>query len=306
MRRRRSIYDRLQRASALLTAWEQKLLWQEWSWGETESRPYCPYVQWNIRHVAGPHNEKRPIPLIDFVFEETMPNSSAFRKIYRFLSLVGIASVAFTLGLVLRKSPPPDVPYDPGAATRAELKFSAADQAKAEGRPAQVQLNSTELNSYLTQNMPHSSEAQPSNSTDSQGPANIVPSTSAPRPSADPSVASTSPVEATDQPTLQDIQSDVKDVKVDMDGDLVKAYVVYNLHGKDVSLELDGHVGAKDGYLDFEPVAGKLGSMPLPASVLASAVDKMMASPENREKLRLPDDITDVQIVNGQAVLSYK
>jgi len=95
-------------------------------------------------------------------------------------------------------------------------------------------------------------------------------------------------------------------VKVDMDGDLVKAYVVFDFHGKDLSLELDGHLGSQDGYLKFEPVAGKLGSMPLPQSVLQATVDKMMASPENREKLRLPDDVSGVQIVNGQAVVSYK
>jgi hypothetical protein len=35
-------------------------------------------------------------------------------------------------------------------------------------------------------------------------------------------------------------------------------------------------------------------------------VDKMMASPENREKLRLPNDISDIQIVDGQAVVKYK
>jgi hypothetical protein len=32
----------------------------------------------------------------------------------------------------------------------------------------------------------------------------------------------------------------------------------------------------------------------------------MMASPENREKLKLPSDINDIQIQNGQAVVSYK
>jgi len=31
-----------------------------------------------------------------------------------------------------------------------------------------------------------------------------------------------------------------------------------------------------------------------------------MASPENREKLRLPADVNDIQIANGQAVVSYK
>jgi hypothetical protein len=82
--------------------------------------------------------------------------------------------------------------------------------------------------------------------------------------------------------------------------------VVFDFHGKDLSLELDGHLGSQDGYLKFEPVAGKLGSMPLPQSTLDSAVQKMMASPENREKLKLPPDISDIQIQNGQAVVSYK
>jgi len=32
----------------------------------------------------------------------------------------------------------------------------------------------------------------------------------------------------------------------------------------------------------------------------------MMSWPENRAKLKLPSDISDIQIVNGQAVVSYK
>jgi len=65
-------------------------------------------------------------------------------------------------------------------------------------------------------------------------------------------------------------------------------------------------LNAENGYLKFEPVAGKLGSLPLPQSTLDSAVQKMMESPENREKLKLPNDISDIQIVNGNAVVSYK
>jgi hypothetical protein len=56
----------------------------------------------------------------------------------------------------------------------------------------------------------------------------------------------------------------------------------------------------------FEPVTGKLGSLPLPQSALQAAVDKMMASPENREKLKLPADISDIQIQDGQAFVKYK
>jgi hypothetical protein len=44
----------------------------------------------------------------------------------------------------------------------------------------------------------------------------------------------------------------------------------------------------------------------LPQSTLNAAVEKMMASPENRDKLRLPPDISDIKIVDGQAVIQYK
>jgi hypothetical protein len=91
-----------------------------------------------------------------------------------------------------------------------------------------------------------------------------------------------------------------------MDGDLIKAHIIFNLHGQDLSLDLDGHLVSENGYLKFEPVAGKLGSLPLPHSVLDAAVDKLMSSPENRDKMKLPDDINDIQIQNGQAVVSYK
>jgi hypothetical protein len=152
-----------------------------------------------------------------------------------------------------------------------------------------VQLDRTELNSYLQQNLElnGSQPASPSNAA-------------APAP-ADPNA-----IPGADAATLEEVQSSVKDVKVDMDGDLVKAYVIFDFHGKDLSLELDGHLGAQNGYLKFEPISGKLGSMPLPQSTLEAAVAKMMASPENREKLKLPADISDVQIQNGQAVVSYK
>jgi len=109
-----------------------------------------------------------------------------------------------------------------------------------------------------------------------------------------------------EQPSIDQIQSSVKDVKVDLVGDVVKAYVLFDFHGKDLSLELDGHLSSENGYIKFVPISGKLGSLPLPQSTLNEAVDKLMSSPENREKLKLPADINDIQIVNGQAVVQYK
>ena len=228
--------------------------------------------------------------------EGSLPTAPLFKTLYRILSWSSMAGLVLTLALVLRKSPPPDVPYDPNAASRIEQKFAAADQAKAAGQPASVQLDPTELNSYLSQNL------------DIQGaqPASVAPPAGV---SAQPAGTDANPVAAVpgaDGATLEEVQSSVKDVKVDMDGVIVKAYVVFDYHGKDLSLELDGHLGAQDGYLKFEPVSGKLGSLPLPQSTLDAAVAKMMSSAENREKLKLPDDINDIKVENGQAVVSYK
>jgi hypothetical protein len=233
-----------------------------------------------------------------------MPSASIGKRIYQGLGWVCAAGLALILVLVLRKSPAPSVSYDPAAAARAQQKLAAADQANAAGQPSQVALDRTELNSYLQQNL----------QVQGSSPANAAGATSAPADSGSPvDPASTSngapPADGSadaDQLTQDQVASAVKDVKVDMDGDLVKAHVIFNLHGKDMSLDLDGHLVSENGYLKFEPVDGKLGSLPLPQSVLEAAVNKMMSSPENREKMKLPDDINNIQIVNGQAVVSYK
>src|SRR5580692_6984098 len=234
-----------------------------------------------------------------------------FKTIYKVLSWTSLVGLVLVIVLVFWKSPTPSVPFDANAAASAEKKFEAADQAKAAGQPGQVALDRTELNSYLAQNLglegasassgtapalpPNGSSSAASGGNTAQAPA-------AGGSGSDPAAV----LSSSEQPSIDQIQSSVKDVKVDMVGDVVKAYVIFDFHGKDLSLELDGHLSADNGYMKFVPVAGKLGSLPLPQSTLQAAVDKMMASPENREKLRLPDDISDIKIVDGQAVVKYK
>jgi hypothetical protein len=183
-----------------------------------------------------------------------------------------------------------------------EKKFAAADEARAAGQPAQVQLDGTELNSFLARNLELEGSAPRTSA--------VAPNASRPS-GATPGALATDALSAqaaagADTATLEQVQSTVKDVKIDLVGDVVKAYVIFDFHGKDLSLELDGHLGAQDGYIKFQPVSGKLGSLPLPQSTLDSAVEKMMSSPDNREKLRLPPDISGIEIVDGQAVVSYK
>ena len=233
-----------------------------------------------------------------------MPVAPAFKTLYKILYWSSLVGLIIVIVLVLRTSPAPRVPFDPGAAARAEKKFQAADEAKAAGQPGQVALDRTELNSYLAQNL----QLAPQSSAAGAGAAPVAADGGAAAASTNGSGANdpAAGVAGGEQPTLDQVQSSVKDVKVDMDGDIVKAYVIFDFHGKDLSLELDGHLTADNGYMKFEPVSGKLGSLPLPQSTLDEAVEKLMASPENREKLRLPPDISNIKIVDGQAVIQYK
>jgi hypothetical protein len=159
-------------------------------------------------------------------------NTPGFQRGYKIFSWTFFACLVLVIVLVLHKSPAPDVTRDPAAAARVEQKLAAVDEAKSEGqRPQQVQLDSTELNSYLSQNLqiavPQPNADGPSitaSGTPTSGPA--LPS--APGTMSAPQNANQA------QPTLEDVQSSVRDVKVDMDGDLIKAYVVFNVHGEDM------------------------------------------------------------------------
>jgi hypothetical protein len=217
-----------------------------------------------------------------------MPSAPPVALIRKVVSWVILGVLVLTLVLILKKSPAPAVTTSATAAAVAEQKLNVAAEAASSGQPAQVQLDSTELNSYLAQNLQlaGTSSADVKQTSD--------PSASAPA------------VSGADPQTIQQAESSVEDVKIDLAGDLVKTYVMFNFHGKDLSLEIDGHLHTQDGYLKFDPVGGKIGSFPLPQSALQEAVQRMMDSPENRDKLRLPADVSDIQVENSQVVISYK
>ncbi|MBZ5541602.1 MAG: hypothetical protein LAN61_13880 [Acidobacteriia bacterium] len=60
------------------------------------------------------------------------------------------------------------------------------------------------------------------------------------------------------------------------------------------------------GYLQFVPTEGAIGSLPIPQYALENALRRVMESPENREKLKLPAGLDDIRIENGEVVISYK
>jgi hypothetical protein len=100
------------------------------------------------------------------------------------------------------------------------------------------------------------------------------------------------------------MQSNVKDVKIELLDDQLRAHVVFDFHGLDLTLMLQGNLFARNGYLRFEPTRGKLGRLPLPEASLKSAMTRLFDSPENREKFRLPPEIRDVGVRQGKLFLS--
>lgn len=179
--------------------------------------------------------------------------------------------------MIFHAAPPPPVVTSPQAAASVEQKMAQVEQAVTSGQPATLRMDESELNSYLASHLDISPNGSQSASPGEAAPVDV-----------------------------EQVRSAVKDVKVQLIDDRVRAYVVFDFHGKDMTLQLEGKLGSQDGFLRFEPVSGQIGSMPIPQSSLETAVRHMMESPENREKLRLPAEMSGLKIENGEVVATYK
>ena|SRR2546430_139862 len=209
------------------------------------------------------------------------------KRIFRIIRWMTYTLAFVMLVLVFHKAPPLLVETSPQAAARAEEKLELVEKAVASGQPATLRMDETELNSYLGSHLALEGNNAP-NPTPAGGEHGAA------------SGATPTPQE------VEQMRSNVRDVKVQLIEDRVKAYVVFDVHGKDMTLQLEGRLAAQNGYLRFEPLGGQIGSLPIPLSALESAVQRLMDSPENREKLKLPSEISDLRIQNGEVVASYK
>jgi hypothetical protein len=107
--------------------------------------------------------------------------------------------------------------------------------------------------------------------------------------------------------TLSPDQVPVKDQQVVFEGDQVKGQFTTRLVGQDLVVSLSGHLGSKDGYVDFVPTSFQIGSLSVPVSLVQETLEKKLSSdPATREKLKLPDYIADLRIENGELVVVSK
>jgi hypothetical protein len=205
-------------------------------------------------------------------------------KLDRIISLATLVSSLIAIVLVLKKPQPVAPPMAAAvAAAKAQSfqeKVQQLDQPKDPGKPSpEVRLSSDEVNAALAQAV-----GAISATADSGGLPTAVPS-------------SPDAVIAPGQP-------EVKDYQVSMDGDIARGQFLTQIAGKDVYVTLAGHLNAKDGYATFDPTEFKIGDLDIPVSLVNDALQKKLA--EQRDRLKLPDNVSGIKVENGELVLTPK
>jgi hypothetical protein len=194
--------------------------------------------------------------------------------------------------LVLRRPAPVAAPASP-AVTAANAqsfqdKVNRLEQPKAEGEGAgEVRLNSAEINAALAQAagmLPAGAASSAASSSNGNG-----------------SAGAQTPSGAMEFPGPV---PNIKDYQVAMDGDVVRGQFLTQIGGKDVYLTLAGHLRAKDGYATFDATEVKIGDLSVPVSLVNDVLQKKLN--EQRDQLKLPANVKDLKIENGELVLVEK
>jgi hypothetical protein len=114
------------------------------------------------------------------------------------------------------------------------------------------------------------------------------------------------PFSAGHEPTVQEVQSALKDVRMNLMGNQLRAYALFVLYGKEISLQLDGTIETREGFVRLIPTAGRLGSLPIPSSTLELVVQRLFESPQNRDKFQLPPQVEAIRVENSTLVMSIR
>ena len=211
------------------------------------------------------------------IAQSSRSGRSTFRRFYRVFRWGALAGTIVVVILILRQASPPQVDVDPAAGLRLERKMRDLQNSLRAGRSHTLRLAETEVNSWVNENLALSSRA-------SEDPTETAVGASA---------------------DIEGAGSAVRDLKIDLTGDRVQAYVLFDFHGQNLSLILEGRLQVQEGQLAFEATAGQLGSLPIPQMALDRAVQHLFESPQNRAQFSLPPEIGDIHVENDQLVISF-
>lgn len=221
------------------------------------------------------------------------PRSSGMLRIFLRVFRWVVPAIAVTaLILALRTSPPPRIPLAPAVVGQSEAKVHEFQTSVQTGKTERLELTQSEVNAWLDA---HLAIKHPEAGA---SPAAPLPVVDQPASGGETKIKAPEPAAADDKPSAS-----LRDVKVELLSDSVRVYAAFDLHGKSLSLELEGRLITKDGYLRLEPTGGKLGSLPLPASVLETAMRQVFDAPQNREKFHLPANIDEMKVERGNLVV---
>jgi hypothetical protein len=218
---------------------------------------------------------------------------SPFLRFYRIFRWFSLAILVLVLFLILRTSEPPLVISLPDAAEHAENKIRKFQSALNHGAEDRLELDGPELNGWLGENLALNKPSSESLAPQTQD--SLI------------SLAKTATgAQRLDEASLQQAQSSIREIKVELRSNTVLLYAIFKRFGMDISLELEGRLFVEDGYLRMQPIAGKLGSLPLMAGTLRVLAHRLFDSPDNMEKFKLPPYIKDVAIENGHMVVTSR
>jgi hypothetical protein len=182
--------------------------------------------------------------------------------------------------LILRQAPPLQIHTDPQAADRVAEKMAQLQIAMQAGQSHSLAMNEAELNQWMRDNLAIASTHQAQQAG--------------------------TPVPTGHEASVQEVQSALKDVRMSLSGSQLRAYAIFVLYGKEISLQLDGTIETRDGFVRLKPTAGKLGSLPIPSSTLDRVVQQLFESPQNRDSFQLPPQIASIHIENSALIVSTK
>ena len=256
------------------------------------------------KYVAPPEPEAAANPYVPSYRpapEDAAPaieSPSGFRRFYRVFRWVALAGALLVIFLILRTAPPPEIDTDPAAGSRVTAKMQELQFAVQSGRPHTLQLNEAELNTLLRSRLALASSPGEGITTVQRKMADLATGGAITRIAPPPT--------APQEPTREEVHSSVRDIKIDLLDDRVRAYLLFELYGKEMSLLIEGRLRVQDGYLRLEPTAGRLGSFPIPGPALDRAVSRLFDSLENREKFRVPNNVRDIRVEGGELRILYR
>ncbi len=229
-----------------------------------------------------------------------MPSPSGTRSgkigVSRIISIASLLLATTALILALRKPQPVVPPQTPAViaanAQSFQNKVDQLAQAQADGQAgAEVHLTSNEVTAAIAQ---------------ASGTVPTAPVTA--------STTSTATPASTSSATPADISANLGSGAIDLsnmpepivsfEGDQLKGQFLTEIGGKKVYVTLAGHLGSKDGYANFEPTEFKVGDLNVPVSLVNDALQKKML--EQRDRLKLPDYVSDIRVENGELVVKQK